>query len=46
MKDDKECLNAFLDIYLDEPDTPSPLRTVKDAILFAEIIVKLLEQVT
>lgn len=36
--------NSFIDIYTgDEPEIPSPFRTVDDAELFAKIIVKLLE---
>lgn len=46
LKDDEECLNAFIDIYIDGIDISSPLKNTEDARLFAEIIVKLLEQIT
>lgn len=38
--------DAFIDIYTDDESTPSVFRTIDDAILFAEVIVKLLEVVT
>ena len=44
----KECddaLDSFIDIYIDDGDTPSPFKDINDAKLFAEIIVKLLEVV-
>ena len=44
----KGTLNAicgFIDIYVDDPDTPSPFEDVETATLFAEIIVKLLKVV-
>lgn len=46
MCDDCSSLDAFIDIYINDESIPSPFRTVDDAILFAEIIVKLLEVVT
>lgn len=44
----KECdfLEGFIDIYVDEKGIPSPFKTIDDAILFAEIIIKLLEVVS
>ena len=36
-------LDAFIDIYTDDGDSTSPFKTVDDAKLFAEIIVKLLD---
>ena len=44
----KDCgsyINAFIDIYIDKKDTPSLFKTVDDAVLFAEIILKLLEAI-
>ena len=44
-KGDSNCAmeNAFIDIYVDdEGDFPSPFKSVEDAELFAEMIVKLL----
>ena len=38
-------LDAFIDIYTDDGDNTSPFKTVEDAKLFAEIIVKLLDVV-
>ena len=38
-------LKAFIDIYVDEGDNSSPFKTVEDAELFAEIIVKLLDTI-
>ena len=38
-------LEAFIDIYTDDGDGTSPFKTVDDAKLFAEIIVKLLDAV-
>lgn len=38
-------LRAFLIIEVDDEDTPSPFKTVEDAKLFAEIIVKLLNKI-
>ena len=38
-------LDAFIDIYTDDGDDSSPFKTVDDAKLFAEIIVKLLDAV-
>ena len=38
-------LVAFIDIYTDDGDGTSPFKTVEDAKLFAEIIVKLLDAV-
>ena len=38
-------LKAFIDIYVDEEDNSSPFKTVEDAKLFAEIIVKLLNTI-
>lgn len=40
----KDCdfLDGFLDIYIDDGEISSPFQTVEDAILFAEIIIKLL----
>lgn len=38
--------DGFLDIYVDDGEISSPFRTVEDAILFAEIIIKLLEVVS
>ena len=38
--------DAFIDIQVDDDgDYPSPFKTVEDAKLFAEIIVKLLEAI-
>lgn len=36
-------VTAFIDIYIDDGDNTSPFKTVDDAKLFAEIIVKLLD---
>ena len=47
-KGDSECnmRNSFIDIWVDdEGDFPSPFKSIKDAELFAEMIVKLLEVV-
>ena len=43
-KDDSNCAmeDAFIDIYVDDGDFPSPFKSVEDAELFAEMIVKLL----
>lgn len=38
-------LDAFIDIYTDDGNNTSPFKTVDDAKLFAEIIVKLLDAV-
>ena len=38
-------LDAFIDIYTDDGNGTSPFKTVDDAKLFAEIIVKLLDAV-
>ena len=38
-------LDAFIDIYTDDGDGSSPFKTVDDAKLFAEIIVKLLNTI-
>ena len=40
-----ECdyLKSFISIFVDEEEVPSPFKTVEDAKLFAEIIIKLLE---
>ena len=41
----KECddtMKSFIDIYIENEDTPSLFKEIKDAELFAEIIVKLL----
>lgn len=45
-KDCNNQLDSFIDIYTDDEETPSPFRTIKDAELFAEIIVKLLKVIT
>jgi len=36
-------LESFIDIFTDEETCPSPFRSVDDAKLFGEIIIKLLE---
>ena len=38
-------VSAFLDVYVDDPDMPSPFRTIDDAKDFVIIIKKLLEAV-
>ena len=38
-------LDAFIDIFTEDEETPSPFKTIEDAELFAKIIVKLLEVV-
>ena len=38
-------LDTFIDIYVDDPYTPSPFRTLSDAEDFAWIMKKLLEAV-
>lgn len=44
----EEChhLNAFIDIWVDDDVTNSPLKTIEDAKLLADVIVKLLKVVT
>lgn len=39
-------LDGFIDIYVDDRVTPSPIGDLKDAEHFANIIIKLLEIVT
>ena len=41
-KDCGSVLKSFVDIYTEDKNTKSPFRSVDDAKLFAEIIVKLL----
>lgn len=45
-KGDCDFLSGFIDIFVDEPDTPSPFKNIEDAELFAEIIVKLLKVIS
>ena len=44
----KDCdlLDGFLDIYVKDKDIDSPFKSVDDAKLFAEIIIKLLGVIT
>ncbi len=42
---DEDMLNSFIDIYPSDDESPSPLKTIEDAEIFAEAIVKLLESV-
>ena len=44
-KDCDESVMAFIDIYTDDEDTPSPFKDIETAKAFAEIIVKLLKVV-
>ena len=43
-KGDKECdmLDAFVDIWVDDGNHTSPFKTLEDAELFAEILIKLM----
>ena len=45
-KDCNNQLESFIDIYTEDEDTPALFKTVDDAVLFAEIILKLLEVIT
>ena len=38
-------LDSFIDVYINDEISPSPFKTTKEAKMFAEIIVKLLESV-
>ena len=38
-------MDAFIDIYVDNPFASSPFKTQKEAKLFAEIIAKLMEAI-
>lgn len=38
-------INSFLDVWVADDDTSSPIKSLEDAILFVEIIKKLLEAV-
>ena len=38
--------SAFIDIFIDDGDFHSPFKNIEDAVLFAEIVVKLLEVIT
>lgn len=43
---DKDYLESFIDIWVDDDDLDSPFKSVDDAVLFAEMIVKLLKVVS
>lgn len=44
--DDCNYFDGFIDIFVNDDATPSPFKTISDATLFAEVIIKLLEVVT
>ena len=41
----QKMMDAFIDIYVDNPFASSPFKTHEEAKLFAEIIVKLMEAI-
>lgn len=43
--DANSTLDGFIDIYPSEPLNPSPFESIEECKLFAEIIVKLMEQI-
>ena len=45
LKEDATYFDGFIDIWVDDEETPSPFKDVETAELFATMIVKLLEAV-